>query len=133
MIQPYFLLLICMKKFASGKPALRSSISTRSLQILSKYPPHPTFNFEAMKWCWMNYQIQVSLCNQDYKIVNDCIAWHYCKLCHHKWTNKILKTEKQRQQGHILILNYVYVLWIHEKTELKKRPRKTGNWWFLHF
>ena len=38
-----------MKKFASGKPALTSSMSTRILQILSKYPPHPACNFEAMK------------------------------------------------------------------------------------
>ena len=38
-----------MKKFASGKPALRSSMSTIIFQILSKYPLHPAFNFEAMK------------------------------------------------------------------------------------
>ena len=38
-----------MKKFASGKPALRSRMSTIILQILSKYPLHPAFNFEAMK------------------------------------------------------------------------------------
>ena len=38
-----------MKKFASGKPALRSSMSTRILQILSKYPLNHAFNFEAMK------------------------------------------------------------------------------------
>ena len=38
-----------MKKSATGKPALRSSMSTRIFQILSKYPPHPAFNFEAMK------------------------------------------------------------------------------------
>ena len=31
----------------------------------------------------------------------------------HKWTNKILKKEKQRQQGHISILNHIYVLKIH--------------------
>ena len=37
------------KKFASGIPALRSSMSTKIFQILSKYPLHPTFNFEAMK------------------------------------------------------------------------------------
>ena len=38
-----------MKKFASGKSALRSNLSKRILQILPKYPPHPASNFEAMK------------------------------------------------------------------------------------
>ena len=38
-----------MKKFASGKPALRLSVSTGILQILSKYPLHPAYNFEATK------------------------------------------------------------------------------------
>ena len=37
-----------------------------------------------------------------------------------------MKTDKQRQQGHILILNQVYVLRILEKTELEKIPTKTG-------
>ena len=40
---------ICMKKFASRKPALRLSVSTGILKILSKYPPHPAYNFEATK------------------------------------------------------------------------------------
>ena len=44
-----------MKKLAENqwkwKPALRLSMSTRILYILSKYPPHPEFNFEAMKLC----------------------------------------------------------------------------------
>ena len=31
-----------MKKYANGKPALTSSMSTRVLQILSKCPPHLT-------------------------------------------------------------------------------------------
>ena len=59
-IHSYFLLfsnkknLLFMKKFESGKAALRSSMSTR---ILSKYPPHPAFNFEVMKWCWTNKRI----------------------------------------------------------------------------
>ena len=35
-----------------------------------------------------------------------------------------MRTEKQRQQGHILILNHVNVLQIHEKRELKNRPTK---------
>ena len=52
------------------------------------------------------------------------MAWYYCKLYHHKWTNKNLKKEKQRQQGHISILNHVYVLQIHKKAELKKGPTK---------
>ena len=51
---------ICMKKFASGKPALRLSVSTGILQILSKYPSHPAYNFEATKWHWMNFQMQVA-------------------------------------------------------------------------
>ena len=34
-----------------------------------------------------------------------------------------MKTEKQRQQGHILILNYIYVLRIQEKT-IKKETHK---------
>ena len=36
-----------------------------------------------------------------------------------------MRTEKQRQQGHILILNHVNVLRIHEKRELKNRPQKS--------
>ena len=51
-----------MKKFASGKPALRSCMSTRTLAILTKYALHPSFNFEAMKSCWTNFQMQVALC-----------------------------------------------------------------------
>ena len=37
-----------MKEFASGKPALRCK-NKNFVQILSKYPMHPAFNFEAMK------------------------------------------------------------------------------------
>ena len=50
-----------MKKIASGKPVFRSSMSTRISKILSKYPPHHAFNFEAMKWRWTNFQMQVAL------------------------------------------------------------------------
>ena len=66
--------------------------------------------------------VDLSLCH--YKTVNDCIARRYRKLYRHKWTNKNLKKEKQRQQGHISILNHVYVLQIHKKAELKKGPIK---------
>ena len=37
------------EKIAIGKTAIRSSMSTRILKILSKYPPHTAFNFETMK------------------------------------------------------------------------------------
>ena len=50
-----------MKKIASGKPLFRSSMSTRISKILSKYPPHHAFNFEAMKWRWTNFQMRVAL------------------------------------------------------------------------
>ena len=50
-----------MKKFTNGKPVLRSFMSTRILSVLSKYPPHPAFNFETMKWRWTNFQMQVVL------------------------------------------------------------------------
>ena len=66
-IQSYFFIAferkksLWTKKFASGKLSLRSSMSTKILQILSKYPPHPSCNFEAMKWRWTNFQMQVAL------------------------------------------------------------------------
>ena len=43
--------VIDVKRFASGKPALTSSMSTGILKILLKYPSHPAINFEAMKLC----------------------------------------------------------------------------------
>ena len=52
--------VIDVKRFASGKPALTSSMSTGILKILLKYPSHPAINFEAMKLCWTNFQMQVA-------------------------------------------------------------------------
>ena len=35
-----------------------------------------------------------------------------------------MKTEKQRQKGHISILNHTYVLQIHEKNRIKRETHK---------
>ena len=41
--------LLRMKKLTIEKTALTSIMSTGILQMLSKYPPHPAFSFQAMK------------------------------------------------------------------------------------
>ena len=39
-----------MKTFAGGKPGLRSVNKNFQIsKVLSKYPPNPAFNFEAVK------------------------------------------------------------------------------------
>ena len=83
--------LVHMKKFAGGKQTLRSSISTRILWISSKYPLHPAFNFGAMKWRWMNFELQVAYSRISSLILSSLLVL-LIKLCLRKFLWPVFTT-----------------------------------------
>ena len=55
-----------LEKIRKWKTSFKIKYVNKNFVISSKYPPHPAFNFEAMKWCWTNFQIQVAWNKKNY-------------------------------------------------------------------
>ena len=45
------------EKNCKWKTSCKIKYVSKNFVNLSKYPPHPAFNFEVMKWCWTNKRI----------------------------------------------------------------------------
>ena len=76
-IQSYFLLFLNEKSCflwkklnCKWKTSCKIKYVSKNFVNLSKYPPHPAFNFEVMKWCWTNFQMQKWRINLKWILLN---------------------------------------------------------------
>ena len=58
------------EKNCKWKTSCKIKYVSKNFVNLSKYPPHPAFNFEVMKWCWTNFQMQKWRINLKWILLN---------------------------------------------------------------